>query len=101
MIFLRTPGRNDTLTLNMDATLRDHAGVNGGIQHVGFRLLDKADLDRAVQEVEAAGGLVVLAGAAGLVTAVGRVRAVSPANRCSSHPQHSQRPSQSKGSDRT
>ncbi len=56
MVFLRTPGGNDTLTLNEDPTLREHAGDNGGIQHFGFRLLDKTDLDEAVRAVEAAGG---------------------------------------------
>jgi catechol 2,3-dioxygenase len=62
MVFLRTPGANDTLTLNEDPILRDSAGNNGGFQHFGFRLLDKADLDRAVQEVEAAGGRLLRRG---------------------------------------
>jgi catechol 2,3-dioxygenase-like lactoylglutathione lyase family enzyme len=62
MVFLRTPGANDTLTLNEDPILRDRAGNNGGFQHFGFRLLDKADLDRAVHEVEAAGGRLLRRG---------------------------------------
>jgi catechol 2,3-dioxygenase-like lactoylglutathione lyase family enzyme len=62
MVFLRTPGAADTLTLNEDPALRDEAGVNGGFQHFGFRLLDKADLDRAVEEVEAAGGRLLRRG---------------------------------------
>ena len=62
MIFLRTPGGNDTLTLNEDPVLREQAGDNSGIQHFGFRLLDKADIDRAVHEVEAAGGRLLSRG---------------------------------------
>jgi catechol 2,3-dioxygenase-like lactoylglutathione lyase family enzyme len=62
MVFLRTPGAEDTLTLNEDPALRDEAGISGGLQHFGFRLLEKADLDRAVQEVEAAGGRLLRRG---------------------------------------
>jgi lactoylglutathione lyase len=62
LVFLRTPGAWDTVTLNEDPSLRERAGDTGGIQHFGFRLLDKTDLDRAVQEVEAAGGQVLRRG---------------------------------------
>jgi catechol 2,3-dioxygenase-like lactoylglutathione lyase family enzyme len=62
MVFLRTPGAADTLTLNEDPALREDAGVSGGFQHFGFRLRDKADLDRAVQEVETAGGRLLRRG---------------------------------------
>jgi catechol 2,3-dioxygenase-like lactoylglutathione lyase family enzyme len=62
LVFLRTPGAADTLTLNEDPSLRDHAGETGGFQHFGFRLLDKADLDRAVEEVEEAGGRLLRRG---------------------------------------
>jgi catechol 2,3-dioxygenase-like lactoylglutathione lyase family enzyme len=62
LVFLRTPGAEDTLTLNEDPALRDRAGENGGVRHFGFRLLNKADLDRAVREVEAAGGRLLRRG---------------------------------------
>ncbi len=54
MIFLRTPGSRDSITLNEQAD----AGARGlgGIDHIGFRLVDRADLDEAVAAVEAAGG---------------------------------------------
>jgi catechol-2,3-dioxygenase len=56
MVFLRTPGRRDTITLNQ-APDQDKArvGDSGGIAHFGFRLADDVDLELAVQEVRAAG----------------------------------------------
>jgi len=62
LIFLRTPGADDTLTLNEDPSLRAHVGDSGGIQHFGFRLVDKGDLDRAVEEVERWGGRLIRRG---------------------------------------
>ena len=62
LVFLHTPGGNDTLTLNEDPLLRDHAGESGGIQHFGFGLVDKRDLDRAIEEVEREGGRLVRRG---------------------------------------
>ena len=56
MVFLGTPGGGDTITLNQDATLVDRAGDNGGIDHFGFHLVDKSDLESAIAEVEANGG---------------------------------------------
>jgi catechol 2,3-dioxygenase-like lactoylglutathione lyase family enzyme len=53
MVFLRPPNSRDTITLNEDA---DKAGVSGGIDHFGFRLADKSQLDRAIEEIEHAGG---------------------------------------------
>jgi catechol 2,3-dioxygenase-like lactoylglutathione lyase family enzyme len=60
MVFLRTPGRADTITLNEDPGAR--AGDSGGVAHFGFRLLDKSDLDAAIAEVEAAGGRLLRRG---------------------------------------
>lgn len=54
MVFLRTPGTQDMITFNADPK-RGEPGTSGGISHFGFRLLDAAEMDRAVQEVEAAG----------------------------------------------
>ena len=51
----------DTLTLNGDPTAR--APVQGGVAHFGFRLRRPAQLDEAIDAVEAAGGRLVERGA--------------------------------------
>jgi len=56
MVFLNTPGSGDLITLNEDPDHRGDAGVNGGIAHFGFRRQDPSELDKAIAEVEAAGG---------------------------------------------
>lgn len=63
LVFLRTPGSRDTVTLNADPEHeRGEPGVSGGIAHFGFRLLRAADMDRAVDEIEAAGGTLLRRG---------------------------------------
>jgi catechol 2,3-dioxygenase-like lactoylglutathione lyase family enzyme len=62
MVFLRTPGAQDLITLNEDAAEAEHAGENGGIAHFGFKLADDADLDAAIAAVEAAGGRLLRRG---------------------------------------
>lgn len=57
MVFLRTPGARDSITLN--AQPGDPRIGRGGVAHLGFRLIDKADLDDAVAEIEAAGGRLI------------------------------------------
>lgn len=52
---LQTPGSRDVLVLELDPA---HAGARAGVRHFGFRLRDPADIDRAAQEVRAAGGRV-------------------------------------------
>ena len=59
MVFLRTPGARDTITVNEDPERVADAGVAGGVHHFGFRLKHHHDLDRAIAEVEAAGGKLV------------------------------------------
>ena len=59
MVFLTTPGGGDSLTLNQDPTLADRAGDNGGVDHFGFHLVDKADLDAAIAEIQRGGGRLV------------------------------------------
>ena len=54
MVFVGTPGRRDTLTLNQADPTR--AGRAGGVDHIGFRLLDRTQLDDAVRQVVDAGG---------------------------------------------
>jgi catechol 2,3-dioxygenase-like lactoylglutathione lyase family enzyme len=61
MVFLRTPGATDTVTLRRSAS-SDRPGDCGGIGHFGFRLVDEGDLNRAVEEVELAGGRLVRRG---------------------------------------
>lgn len=56
MVFLRPPNSSDTITLNEDPK---KAGIQGGVDHFGFRLIDKSELDEAVKEVERAGGQLV------------------------------------------
>ena len=61
MVFLRTPGAQDTFTLRQ-ASEREEVGPGGGFGHFGFRLEDKAGLDAAVQDVESAGGKLISRG---------------------------------------
>jgi catechol 2,3-dioxygenase-like lactoylglutathione lyase family enzyme len=58
MVFIGTPGRRDTITLNQSEDV-ERAGMAGGVDHIGFRLLDKSRLDDAVAAVIDAGGRVV------------------------------------------
>jgi catechol 2,3-dioxygenase-like lactoylglutathione lyase family enzyme len=56
MVFLKPLNSLDTVTLNESPT---RAGAAGGIDHFGFRLVDKAELDDAINEVEKAGGRLI------------------------------------------
>ena len=58
LAFLRTPGAVDTITLRRSEG-GEATGPGGGVQHIGFRLQDRADLEAALEEVVAAGGKVV------------------------------------------
>jgi catechol 2,3-dioxygenase len=62
MVFLNTPGSQDLITLNECADEAKLAGANGGVSHFGFRLSESSSLDRAISEVEAAGGKLVRRG---------------------------------------
>lgn len=53
MVFLKPPNSNDTITLNEEP---GKAGAAGGVDHFGFRLSDKSQLDSAIDEIERAGG---------------------------------------------
>jgi catechol 2,3-dioxygenase-like lactoylglutathione lyase family enzyme len=55
----KTPGAHDVLVFNEGAK---SAGKSGGIDHIGFRLVDPADIDVAVEAVERAGGRVLSRG---------------------------------------
>ncbi len=56
MVFLRPPTSSNTVTLN---EVPEKAGKAGGVGHFGFRLVDKGQLDRVIEEVERAGGRIV------------------------------------------
>jgi catechol 2,3-dioxygenase-like lactoylglutathione lyase family enzyme len=51
----QTPGSRDVLVFEEGAP---RPGERGGIAHFGFRLVDPADLERAVEAVRAAGGTI-------------------------------------------
>jgi catechol 2,3-dioxygenase-like lactoylglutathione lyase family enzyme len=53
LVFLRPPGTQDTITLQQSEEVARGAG---NIDHFGFRLADRGQLDRAINEVIAAGG---------------------------------------------
>jgi len=53
MVFFRPPNSSDTITLN---EVPERAGAQGGVDHFGFRLTSQGDMDRAVAEVNQAGG---------------------------------------------
>jgi len=63
LVFLRTPGAWDTITLNSEPDSdRGRPGESGGIAHFGFRLKRAGDMDAAVQEIVAAGGRLIRRG---------------------------------------
>ena len=55
----QTPGSRDVLVFEEGAP---RAGRAGGVAHFGFRLVDPADIDVAVEAVERAGGRVLRRG---------------------------------------
>jgi catechol 2,3-dioxygenase-like lactoylglutathione lyase family enzyme len=62
MVFLNTPGSQDLITLNEDPDHQEDAGISGGVAHFGFRLRDRADLNKALVEIESAGGSLLKRG---------------------------------------
>ena len=58
MVFLRTPGSVDTITLRLAAPA-EVVGSGGGLDHFGFRLKDPGALDEAVSQIVAAGGRLI------------------------------------------
>ena len=59
LVHTQASGRHDILTLAEDPTT---AGLSGGVAHFGFRLVDPRDIDRAIAEVERAGGRLLRRG---------------------------------------
>jgi lactoylglutathione lyase len=60
MVFLGTPGADDTLTLCQVSDGDPVAG--GGISHFGIRIAERSELDRAVEQVTHAGGRLISRG---------------------------------------
>jgi predicted enzyme related to lactoylglutathione lyase len=60
MVFLRTPGANDTITLCQAKEGAPVAG--GGVSHFGFGITNKKDLDAAAETIARAGGKVLRRG---------------------------------------
>jgi catechol 2,3-dioxygenase-like lactoylglutathione lyase family enzyme len=60
MVFLRTPGARDVITLNSGDGAVD-AG-HGPVSHIGFDLAEDQDLSDAISQVEAAGGKLLRRG---------------------------------------
>jgi len=56
MVLLRPPGTHDTITLQHSP---DASRGTGNIDRFGFRLADRRQLDRAIEEVIAAGGTLL------------------------------------------
>ena len=59
LVHTQASGRHDVLTFAEDPTT---AGLCGGVAHFGFRLVDPNDIDRAIAEVERAGGRLLRRG---------------------------------------
>src|ERR1700736_2838080 len=53
LVHTQASGRHDIVTFAEDPA---NAGLSGGVAHFGFRLVDPDDIDRAIAEVERAGG---------------------------------------------
>jgi predicted enzyme related to lactoylglutathione lyase len=56
VVFLRPPSTPDTITLQQSPEASRRAG---NIDHFGLRLVDRRQLDRAIEEVIAAGGTLL------------------------------------------
>jgi catechol 2,3-dioxygenase-like lactoylglutathione lyase family enzyme len=57
LVFLNTPGSNDLIALHQ-AEGDQPTGSSGGILHFGFQLETGADLESAISQVVAAGGVL-------------------------------------------
>jgi catechol 2,3-dioxygenase-like lactoylglutathione lyase family enzyme len=60
LVFLTTPGSDDTITLCPAGP--DDPIAGGGVSHVGGSVVNKADLDDAAHQIERAGGKVLSRG---------------------------------------
>ena len=59
LVHTHAPGRHDIITFAGDPAT---AGLSGGVAHFGFRLVDPEGIDRAIAEVECAGGRLLRRG---------------------------------------
>jgi len=60
LVFITTPGGEDTITLCPAGPSDPVAG--GGVSHFGWTVENKADLDAAAREIERAGGKILRRG---------------------------------------
>lgn len=58
-VHTQASGRHDIVSFAEDQAM---AGLRGGVTHFGFRLVDPGDIDRAISEVEQAGGRLLRRG---------------------------------------
>jgi catechol 2,3-dioxygenase-like lactoylglutathione lyase family enzyme len=61
-IQVQGPGPHDVIAFERDAGAAGPAGNGRGITHFGFRLTDPKDIDKAVKEVQRAGGKILRRG---------------------------------------
>src|SRR5438128_2423138 len=59
MVFLRTPGAQDIVTLRQALPGDPRIGVSGGIRHFGFRFRDSQEVDRAIRLAFGVGGRLI------------------------------------------
>jgi catechol 2,3-dioxygenase-like lactoylglutathione lyase family enzyme len=64
IVFLHSPGRADDLALHQATSEEERARVGqpGGIEHFGISVVDRTRLDEAVEQVVAAGGVLLTRG---------------------------------------
>jgi catechol 2,3-dioxygenase-like lactoylglutathione lyase family enzyme len=55
-IMLQTPGSSEVFTINSDPKVNKDAGKLAGVQHFGFRLRERMDMNELGARVIAAGG---------------------------------------------
>jgi len=60
LVFLTTPGGDDSITLCPASASDPVAG--GGVSHFGWTVENKADLDQAAKEIALAGGKIISRG---------------------------------------
>lgn len=58
LIFLNTPGTNDSLALHL-VSADERVGQSGGYEHFGITVANRDKLDEAISAVESAGGALV------------------------------------------
>ena len=86
LVHTQASGRHDIVTFAEEPAT---AGLSGGVAHFGFRLVDPDDIDRAIAEVERAGGrlLVVASSLPASLTLTWPIRMATKLRSGSNEPQ--------------